>query len=63
MRDWEEDLGSPEPPFKDAENAPSRRLPYSAPRLEALGDIRELTLGGTPGSGDSVNLTTNPPIP
>ncbi len=29
------------------------RLPYSPPRLEVLGDVRDLTLGGTPGLGDS----------
>ena len=29
------------------------RLPYAPPRLEVLGDVRDLTLGGTPGLGDS----------
>ncbi len=27
--------------------------PYATPRLEALGDIRDITLGGSPGQGDS----------
>ncbi len=31
------------------------RLPYAPPRLEVLGDVRDLTLGGTPGLGDSGN--------
>jgi hypothetical protein len=29
------------------------RLPYTAPAVRHLGDIRELTLGGSPGIGDS----------
>jgi hypothetical protein len=29
------------------------RKPYSAPVLTVLGDIRDLTMGGSPGSGDS----------
>ncbi|MBI4819746.1 MAG: lasso RiPP family leader peptide-containing protein [Deltaproteobacteria bacterium] len=31
---------------------------WSSPRLSRLGDIRELTLGGSPGAGDSGNPTT-----
>jgi hypothetical protein len=40
--------------------APSaeRRAPYAAPRIEPLGDLRELTLGGSPGVGDSGAATT-----
>jgi hypothetical protein len=30
-----------------------RRQRYTAPRLELLGDIRDLTLGGSPGQTDS----------
>lgn len=26
---------------------------YVSPRLRSLGDVRDLTLGGSPGSGDS----------
>lgn len=38
------------------------RKPYSAPRLELYGDIRSLTLGGSPGTGDSGGqLLTQPP--
>jgi hypothetical protein len=29
------------------------RKPYSKPQLEELSDLRTLTLGGSPGSGDS----------
>jgi hypothetical protein len=29
------------------------RAPYEAPRLTRLGDLRELTLGTSPGTGDS----------
>lgn len=31
----------------------SARLPYFAPRLIAFGDVRNLTLGGSIGRGDS----------
>ncbi|MBN1400971.1 MAG: lasso RiPP family leader peptide-containing protein [Anaerolineae bacterium] len=27
--------------------------PYAPPRLQLLGDIRDLTMGGSPGIGDS----------
>jgi len=38
------------------------RKPYSKPQLEILGDLRNLTLGGSPGSGDSSNAgVQNPP--
>lgn len=33
--------------------AGSDRSRYVTPRLETLGDIRDLTLGGSPGTGDS----------
>lgn len=33
-------------------DAGSRR-PYESPRLVELGDLRSLTLGGSPGAGDS----------
>jgi len=29
------------------------RRPYMSPRLVDLGDLRSLTLGGSPGAGDS----------
>lgn len=29
------------------------KRPYRSPRLETLGDVRSLTLGGSPGVGDS----------
>lgn len=36
---------------------PARR-PYEAPCLLPLGDLRELTLGASPGAGDSGGPTT-----
>ena len=36
--------------------------PYSKQRLELLGDLRYLTLGGSPGSGDSGSSTTRSPF-
>lgn len=35
--------------FDDAES----KRPYLSPRLVELGDLRSLTLGGSPGAGDS----------
>ncbi len=32
---------------------PSGKKSYSPPRLESYGDLRTLTLGGSPGIGDS----------
>jgi hypothetical protein len=37
------------------------REPYAPPRLTPLGDVREVTLGGSPGVGDSVNPGTRHP--
>jgi hypothetical protein len=34
------------------------REPYVRPRLTLLGNVREVTLGGTPGVGDSINPGT-----
>jgi len=34
------------------------RKPYEPPALTALGDVRDLTLGGSPGTGDSGNAGT-----
>lgn len=36
----------------------SRKLPYQPPTLENLGDIRDVTLGGSPGTADSGNSQT-----
>ena len=36
------------------------RRPYETPRLEVYGNIRELTLGGSPGIGDSGGFPTKP---
>lgn len=35
-----------------------QRAAYEAPRLTPLGDLRQLTLGGSPGRGDSGSPTT-----
>jgi hypothetical protein len=37
------------------------RKPYVPPRLQLLGDIRDLTMGGSPGVGDSG--ATSPEFP
>jgi len=36
------------------------RKPYEPPRLDVLGDVREITLGGTLGVGDSGFPNTQP---
>jgi hypothetical protein len=36
-----------------------RRKPYHEPELRVLGDVRSLTLGGSPGSPDSGGDTTH----
>ena len=39
------------------------RKPYFKPLVEELGDLRTLTLGGSPGASDSgTSFTTNWPI-
>jgi hypothetical protein len=40
------------PPPVSAET-PKLRRPYTSPRLSELGDLRTLTLGGSPGANDS----------
>jgi|GEM_PF-1511122 len=49
----------PDHPESDAHPSGSRRI-YETPRLEVLGDIRALTLGATPGVGDSTPPNTQP---
>lgn len=43
-------------------SAPGRRRPYRTPRLERLGDLRSLTLGGSPGAGDSGMAAEQDPL-
>lgn len=46
--------------------SPPVRKPYRKPLLEPLGDLRTLTLGGSPGSGDysgNIYSTQSPPPP
>lgn len=40
-------------PNKTIEQSAVVREPYETPALVFLGDVRDLTLGGSPGSGDS----------
>lgn len=37
---------------------PQGKQPYEAPQLRELGDVRDLTLGGSPGTGDSGSAAT-----
>jgi len=46
---------------KRGDSGKKRRKPYNSPKLEELGDIREITLGGSPGVGDSGNFSTEKP--
>jgi hypothetical protein len=39
------------------------RRPYRTPALQALGDVRDVTLGGSPGMGDTQNPMTEGNIP
>jgi hypothetical protein len=57
---WDQ-VDSSDPAARDGARGDDLR-PYSPPRLEVLGDVRDLTLGGSPGVGDSGNpLTRKPP--
>jgi hypothetical protein len=46
------------PGADDGAFAPAGRQPYQPPRLVPLGDLRDLTLGASPGVGDSGSATT-----
>ncbi len=49
-------MSNKEKTFRDTkkiENLPTFRKFYRKPHLEELGDLRTLTLGGSPGVGDS----------
>jgi hypothetical protein len=47
-------------PEKQSGDEPSGpRRPYKSPRIEILGDVRDVTLGGSPGPGDSNGIGTN----
>ena len=39
------------------QTASAQRLDYEPPRLSVLGDLRQLTLGGSLGRGDSGNAS------
>jgi hypothetical protein len=45
------------PRGSNAERASPRRL-YEPPRVEVLGDVRDITLGGSPGIADSTPPNT-----
>ena len=44
-------------------NKNKTRKPYRKPQLEILGDLRTLTLGGSPGLNDSGSEFTRKPPP
>ncbi len=62
MTDREHSEGGPCPRHVGSPQAAEpMTLPYEAPRLVVLGDLRSLTLGGPSGIGDSsVPLTQQP---
>ena len=35
---------------------------YQAPKIKSLGDIRDMTMGGSPGIGDSGAVTPEKPL-
>lgn len=47
------------PPADERPN--SGRRPYVPPRLEILGDLRDLTMGPSPGIGDSAGSENRQP--
>ncbi len=49
------------PQLADPAGEVRERAVYHGPRLELLGDIRELTMGGSPGVGDSGSPGTQQP--
>jgi hypothetical protein len=53
------DEGSQTKPALPSSTTPPEPKPaYSRPRVECLGDVRDLTFGGSPGIGDSTNPGT-----
>ena len=53
---------SPETQFFIPGEAETKRKPYQKPILEDLGSLLDLTLGGSPGVGDSgTSLSEKPP--
>lgn len=46
------------PRAEDGAPSAAGRQPYQPPRLVPLGDLRDLTLGASPGVGDSGSATT-----
>ena len=44
---------SPPPEGPETPSEPRRRATWTPPRLVAYGDLRELTMGPTPGVGES----------
>lgn len=53
--------GRPAESSEPRPQAPTPREPYVRPKLTPFGDVREVTLGGSPGVGDSVNPGTRHP--
>lgn len=46
--------------LSSGDSMPPARKTYEPPRLDVLGDVREITLGGTLGVGDSGFPNTQP---
>lgn len=47
------------PEAESGNESSKTRRPYATPRVEILGDVRDVTLGGSPGPGDSNGIGTN----
>jgi hypothetical protein len=46
---------------EDTSKLVEKKKVYTPPILEVLGDVRDITLGGSPGRGDSGSATTKFP--
>ena len=53
--------GRPAASSEPRPQGPTPREPYVRPKLTPFGDVREVTLGGSPGVGDSINPGTRHP--
>lgn len=48
---------------KPSNALPASRRPYATPKLHMYGDLRDVTLGGTPGTNDtSGNFSVQDPL-
>lgn len=51
-----------EKPAASAKNGQKPRKPYRPPELMVCGDVRDVTMGGSPGVGDSGNGALEKPF-